>query len=266
MARLSFGKGLKEKLQSAADAAKTAAKDAKAAVKDVKLPDVDGVKAKVKDVKLPDLESVKAKVENVKDSFQKKSQEKGEDTGAVTVLSTHSALKIVYYLMAADGEILASEEEKFDSVGKELDPGFAEHKAQIVQECRAQMDKAMDSSDHYDVLQDGVEEALRSSRQTADSLITPKLLVWDLLTIAYSDGEYDDSERRLIKYVVRKTDIDKAVFLELESSILTLMDIERELAWIKTTNKPYLTIEAMVNELADRRNVIFESVKDLILL
>ena len=54
--------------------------------------------------------------------------------------------------------------------------------------------------------------------------------------------------------------------MEMESSILTLMDIEKELAWIKTTNKPYLTIEAMVNELADRKSVIFESVKDLIAL
>ena len=44
------------------------------------------------------------------------------------------------------------------------------------------------------------------------------------------------------------------------------MDLEKELAWIKTTNKPYLTIEAMVNEIADRKSVIFESVKDLITL
>ena len=91
-------------------------------------------------------------------------------------------------------------------------------------------------------------------------------MVWDLLTVAYSDEQYDEAERKLLKYIVRKTNIDKAVFLEMESSILTLMDIEKELTWIKTTNKPYLTIEAMVNELMDRRNVIFESVKDLISL
>ena len=88
----------------------------------------------------------------------------------------------------------------------------------------------------------------------------------DLLTVACSDEDYDESERKLLKYVVRKLNIDKAVFLEMESSILTLLDIEKELAWIKTTNKPYLTIEAMVNELVDRKNVIFESVKDLITL
>lgn len=83
---------------------------------------------------------------------------------------------------------------------------------------------------------------------------------------AYSDEKYDEAERKLLKYFVRKTNIDKSVFLEMESSILTLLDIEKELTWIKTTDRPYLTIETMVNELVDRKNVIFESVKELIML
>ena len=60
--------------------------------------------------------------------------------------------------------------------------------------------------------------------------------------------------------------IEKAEFLELESSILTLLSIEKEIAWIKTTDRPYLTIEGMLNELADRKNVILDSVKELIML
>jgi len=52
----------------------------------------------------------------------------------------------------------------------------------------------------------------------------------------------------------------------MESSIMTMMDLEKELNWIKTTDRPYLTIEAMVNEIQDRKNVIFESIKDLIML
>ena len=91
-------------------------------------------------------------------------------------------------------------------------------------------------------------------------------LVWDLLTIAYSDERYDETERKLLKYIVRKLQIDKAVFLEMESSILTILDIEKEIVWIKTTDRPYLTIEARVNELTKRQAVIFDSVKDLITL
>ncbi|MBR5182777.1 MAG: TerB family tellurite resistance protein [Clostridiales bacterium] len=268
-------KSLKDRLQGAV-------KSTKAAVDGI---DLSGVKEKlqttgesalgaVKKVKLPEVDTTK-----IKDAFKKKEPKNGEETESsvssekkeddvltIKAVSTRSAIKIIYYLMAADGQIFHSEEEKFDAIGKELDPNFADNREQIIKECQAQLDKVIDPEDYYDALQDGVEDALLHSRQTADTFITPKLLVWDLLTIAYSDENYDEVERRLLKYVVRKANIDKAVFLEMESSILTLMDIEKELAWIKTTNKPYLTIEAMVNELADRKSVIFESVKDLIAL
>jgi len=206
------------------------------------------------------------KIKAGKEGLNPKESKADETALNITAISTRNAIKIIYYLMAADGEIFHSEEEKFDSIGQELDPKFKENKDKIVAECQKQLDKVIDPEDYYDALQDGVEEALLTSRTTEDTFITPKLLVWDLLTIAYSDESYDETERKLLKYIVRKTNIDKAVFLEMESSILTLMDIEKELSWIKTTNKPYLTIEAMVNELADRKNVIFESVKDLISL
>lgn len=259
MAKFDFGKGLKktrDSLQGAVDSVKTAAKD-------VKLPEV-----KTPDIKAPDMKAVQDKMQQVKDVFKKKEKTDLEDTGVLEIktVSVHNAIKIAYYLMAADGQIFHSEEEKFDAIGTELDPEFSNHKEQILKECREQLDKVIDPEDYYDALQDGIEDALLSSRTTADSFITPKLLVWNLLTIAYSDENYDETERRLLKYIVRKLNIDKAVFLELENSILTLLDLEKELQWIKTTDRPYLTIEAMVNEIADRKNVIFESVKELIAL
>ena len=259
MAKFDFGKGLKktkDTLQGAVDSVKTAAKD-------VKLPEM-----KAPDIKAPDMKAVQDKMQQIGDVFKKKEKTDPEDTGVLEIrtVSTHNAIKIAYYLMAADGQIFHSEEEKFDAIGAELDPDFSHHKEQILKECREQLDKVIDPEDYYDALQDGIEDALLSSRTTADSFITPKLLVWNLLTIAYSDENYDETERRLLKYIVRKLNIDKTVFLELENSILTLLDLEKELQWIKTTDRPYLTIEAMVNEIADRKNVIFESVKELIAL
>ena len=246
-----FGKGLKDSLQGA----------------------VDAVKTKAKDVERPDLKTVtdKASVQ-VKDLFQKKdTTAKGDEAEAAEAIhlvgiSTRNAIKVIYFLMAADGEIYHNEEEKFDAIGKELDPDFDAAKAQIIAECQKSLDKVIDPEDYYDALQDGVEDALLTSKRTADTFITPKLLLWDLLTVAYSDEEYNEVERKLLKYIVRKLDIDKGEFLEMESSMQTLLALEKELVWIKTTDKPYLTIEAMVNEIADRKNVIFDSVKDLITL
>ena len=287
-------KEIQEKLKGTLQGAAGSIKDA---AQNVKIPDFKKPDVKVPDIKIPDqVKGIFKKKDNSGNSAdstaevkeesndnmpsgtdedavntsdtpdsQKAIREKEEDN-SIKAISTENAIKIFYYLMAVDGEVFHSEEEKFDEIGLQMDPNFAEHKEQIVSACKAQLDKVIDSEDYYDVVQDGVEEAILIPNQSADSFITPKLLVWDLLTIAYSDEKYDEKERRLLKYIVRKFNIDSTIFLEMESSLQTLMDIEKETNWIKTTNRPYLTIEAQVNELADRRNVIFESVKDLIML
>ena len=259
MAPFDFGKGLKDLVQNTVDTVKNAAKDIKIPdIKDIKLPDIKA--------ELPDL---KAKAAEVVESLKKKDTEQAPEKSEAldfSVLSTRCALKIIYYLMAADGSVSKTEEDKFDEIARDMDPEFRKVREQLVSECQAQLDKVMDPEDFYDVVQDGIEDALISSRPGSDSFVTPKLLVWDLLTVAHSDDAYDETERKLIKYIIRKTNIDKAVFLEMESSIQTLKDIEREKAWIKTTDRPYLTIEAMLNELTDRESVIFESVKNLISL
>lgn len=173
---------------------------------------------------------------------------------------------LLYYLMAADGEIFQSEEERYDAIGRELDPGFDAHKAQIIRVCQAQLDQAIEPEDYFDVLLEDVEDAIRSAKPTQDTFITPRLLLWDLLTVAHSDERYSSAERRLLKSIARRLNIDRSILLEMESCAFTLMDLERETAWLKTTNRPYLVIEAMSNELADRKNFVMESVKNLIAL
>ena len=274
MAVKEFGKNLKEKLQNTVDSAVEAAKEVDISDIKEKLSDtVDSAKAAVKDVSVEDVKSkivdtVDQAKNAVSEATKKKSGEEEEvaEPEYLSVISTKSAMMIIYYLMAADGEIFHNEEDKFNDICKELSPDFSELKEQAVSECTEQLNKVIDSRDYPAVIQEGVEDALNNSKASEDSFITPKLLIWDLMTVAYSDERYDETERNLIKYIVRKTNIDKAVFLEMESSILTLMDIERELDWIKTTDRPYLIIEGLVNELNERKSVIFESIKDLIAL
>ena len=116
------------------------------------------------------------------------------------------------------------------------------------------------------LVQDGVEEALLAQQVLDIGYVPAKLLVWDLLTIAYSDAAYVEAERKLMKYIVRKVDIPKDVFLEMENTYLTVKDIEKEIDWIKGTDRPYRTIEKTVKELERREQAILESVKALIYL
>lgn len=281
----SLGDKLQKKIHDAADAVKDA-------VDDVDLPDVKvpknvqkaakaidkgvkktahsaaeniqeaagAVKAKAEEVDLP---------EKVKDIFDKDEDDSmlvPEEIDGAKVLSTESALKLIYYLMAVNGEIFHAEEEKFDLIGRELDPNFEEDREKIVRSCQAQMARAKEQNDYYTSIQKCVRAAIIISSPKQDSFITPKLLIWDLLAVAYSDDHYDDSEKKLIRYIVKRLNVNEAEFLEMESSFLTLMDIQKEIEWIKTTDRPYKTIETVVNELADRKTVILESVNDLITL
>ena len=66
--------------------------------------------------------------------------------------------------------------------------------------------------------------------------------------------------------MTRRLNLDKAVFLEMENTIKALNALEREEKWLRTTTKPYGEIEKLINELQDRKNVISQSVKDLIAL
>lgn len=272
MAKIDIGNALKK----AGDTAKKAKDKAVSAAQEGAQKAQAGAKA-LKDATKKEVdkisESITTSVDQRKtEKAQKEADKKAaaekaaiESTG-VKAIAPQSALKIFYYLMAADGKITSSEQEKFDEIGKELDPDFDEHKSTLFDECKNRMAKIIDTEDSYDALQDGVEAALSEEQISDNGFITPKLLIWDLMTIAYSDKEYDEAERRLLKYIVRKLDIAKDVFLEMETSLLTINDIERELTWIKTTDRPYLEIENQVKELEKRREDILLAIKALIIL
>ena len=256
MADKKSGKGLFSAFQGVVDSVKSSVQDIK--LPDVKLPDI-----KLPDVKLPEIKRPEV---NIAKMFQKKEDKNSEteDPGDIKSISVQSAIKIIYFMMIVDGSTHEDEKQKFDEIGKELDPAFEAHKDAIISACENHMKKIIDPEDYYAVLQDGVEEAVAAGKNTDGAALAPKVLLWDLIATAYSDGTYDENERKLLKYIVRKFNIDKAVFLEMESSYLTLSDLENELRWIKTTDRPYLPIEAIVNEISDRKTAIFDSIKDLI--
>lgn len=265
MAKLDFSGALKKAGDAAKKATKKTAIAAQAGAKILK----DATKKEADKLS----ETVKTATEQKKSDYadrkaeKKAAEEKAaiEETG-VTAVAPQSAVKIFYYLMAIDRKITPEEEEKFDLIGKEMDPDFEVHKEALIKECNAQMEKIIDIEDFYDAIQDGIEAALSGKQVSNQGFVSPKLLLWDLLTIAYGDDEYGEEERKLLKYVVRKLNIAKDVFLEMESSILTIRDIEKEITWIKGTDRAYLVIEKQVKELEKRRDDIHLAIKALIML
>ncbi len=188
------------------------------------------------------------------------------ESRTVSQLSPVNALKVFYYMIAVNGKIEPEEEERFDYLGYEIDSKYEEHKEYVISVCKKQLEKIIDKDDYYDVIQDGVEEAILAFQESDNGFVPAKLVVWNLLTLAYSDGEYDEAEHKLMKYVARKVDISKDIYLEMENSYLTVKEIDREMEWIKDTDRPYRRIEKTVKELERREQAIVESARALIYL
>ena len=181
------------------------------------------------------------------------------------LLEKRAAIKSFYYLMAVDGAVTDDEIECFDSIGAELDPeAFATYRDDLIAECELQLKNIIDEEDYYEVVLEGVDKALAAQIDDPANGITVRLLVWDMLVIAFSNAEYSSFERKLVKHIVRVMDMDRSVFLEMEQIIKANAAVENELSWINQSNRPYSEIRPIVDELERRQKVVLTCARQLI--
>lgn len=179
------------------------------------------------------------------------------------IYATRSALKIFYFLLAVDGDIDDVELGHFRTIGLSIDPThFIEYSEDLEKECRLAFLNAED--EEYDLISEAVDEALTHEAADDDQGITPRLLVWNLFAAAFSNKSYDESEKRLINHIARKTGVDKSIVLEMEQMMKTLTSIQNEIDWASQTTRSYSEIKPIIDELEKRQNVITESAECLI--
>lgn len=176
-----------------------------------------------------------------------------------------AAIKAFYYLMAVDGAVTSEEMKCFNEIGSELDPtGFSEYCNEIITECEFQLQNIIDEEDYYEVALEGLDKALVLQSDDVENSVTVRLLVWDMLVIAFSNEDYSSCERRLIKHIVRTMAMDRSVFLEMEQIIKANAAVEKELKWVNQSNRPYDEIRPVVDELERRQKVIISCARQLI--
>lgn len=179
------------------------------------------------------------------------------------MLNKRAAIKIFCYLMAADGAATADEQECFQAIGAELDPdGFHEYREQILEEVDCQLQSGMEEEDSYELLLEGIDRELAAPAE-GEAGIGVRLLVWDLLTISFSNADYASAERKLIKHIVRVTGMEHFVFFEMEHSIKTIAAIQKEMNWIEQSPRPYAQVRPIVDELQNRRAAVMEGIRQL---
>lgn len=181
------------------------------------------------------------------------------------LLTPEAALKIIYYQMAADGRLDDKELDKFEEIGRDVDPEFEEHKDALIDECIANISKETDPQYYIDNIVECIGSEVKDAQNSSKGIIQPKLLLWNLIAISVSDESYSEEEKRILRSVLRWLNIDKAVLFEMESTIQTLLAIEKEEEWLRSTNRTFAEVEKNMNELAQRKNAIMQGVHALLL-
>lgn len=185
-----------------------------------------------------------------------------------------AALEIYYYMIAVDGEVKQAEMDKFIAIIKESNDSISdmgkeeirEELDEFVEMCNQRLETAIDEDEYFEVIKERIDEIKDESARDWSSYdsIEASGLIWNLLSIAVSDKEYSEVEKKLIRYMVRKFQVDKTVYLEMENAMKAIQDISKEIDFLKQSDKPYTLIESMIGTLSERQKVIFDSVKVLI--
>ena len=179
-------------------------------------------------------------------------------------ITADAALEILYYMIFADKTADAEELEEFERIADSIDPYYSEHRARLMETCKRNVAKARENDSYIDALEVYVAKALTLSQVNNLAYYTPKKIVWNMMIIANADGAFDENERRLVNFAAELLSVEKRDILEMESSCKTLIDLEKETEWIRSSGRPYQVIEEVVNELEDRKTVIMSNVTDLI--
>lgn len=167
--------------------------------------------------------------------------------------------------MAIDGNITENEKDKLIQIGKEIDnTKFDEYYEELVEECEEKLVAAHGEDEFYDIVQECLDKELLNVIEDAEQGVCSRLIIWDLLAIAYGDDDFSKDEKRIIAHVARNIDVDKSILLEMEQSFACIMDIERELENLSVSRAPYCDIRPIVDEYEHRREVLLNAIQELI--
>ncbi len=182
------------------------------------------------------------------------------------LISKESTFKLFYYIIAADNLITYEETEKMNEIGFQIfGDVYPELRDNLISECEAQISTIKaDPNESFDILSEYIETALNDTTDDMEQGVPSRMLLWNLLLISHSDGNYDQTEKRLLKKINRRLNFGDSVLFEMEQYIQSVQSIERELNNLKDSMEPYKDVRPIVDELENRRETIKQAVIALI--
>ena len=179
------------------------------------------------------------------------------------MISIIGSLKAYYYLLAIDGQIDDKEMQCFKEICMETDDTADEYLGELLAECDEVLKKA-EGNEYEEIVQEAFDKVILNETTKDLKSIPTKLLLWNMLVLAYANNEYSSSEQKVIGHASRILSVDKSVFMEMEQMARTAATVSKELSDFEQSDRPYRIIRPIVDELEKRLEVISHAAKCLI--
>ena len=73
--------------------------------------------------------------------------------------------------------------------------------------------------------------------------------IWTLINLGYADSDYSEAEKRIVKYLTEKWEVDPVLVAELDDTADALLALSRQKEWIQTTSKSRSDKNKFIEEL-----------------
>ena len=171
-----------------------------------------------------------------------------------------SFIALLWLLAYIDGDASEGERARISELAKLMDEGYDAYAEGLEAECAAKMERDAREFGRVAAAKMTARSfvaALDVSRQEA------KLVCWNLLAVASSDGISDD-ELGFTRFVSEELGVSPAVFEELENYSAAVVEIASSRERLRESQRSYAEIEPLVKELENRERTIIEAAQALV--
>lgn len=105
-----------------------------------------------------------------------------------------------------------------------------------------------------------LEEQSSYSTMLTDKSVQTNI-IWNLINLGYSDTSFSDPEKRIVKHLASRWNIDDVIVADLIDTAETMLSICEQKEWLKTTKQPYDMIDGKIRELDQVMKHLAENVE-----
>lgn len=155
----------------------------------------------------------------------------------------------MFYLFAnADGKCSEEEENRLGSIAESFDTTpeeLREIKDEVSSVCNGGSDipaKVIAALDSYENKWTYLLSYWTSNLYGEDRLFT----IWTMISLGYADTEYSENEKRIVKHLVEKWEIDSAIVSVMIDTAETMLALEAKKTWAKSSTMSYNEVNKII--------------------